>query len=330
MTTRMIPGVLSELARAGEEGLSPSPDPVFRREIDLCRAWGFRIRADSGRVRLEYDREQLVPRWIAEETPALAWPRLDVRGFLSCGSTNTEAYALAEQGAASGTLVFAETQTGGRGRHGRAWHSPAGAGLYCTLVLRPRQPAECWPLLTLAASVALVDALRELPAHGVIPRPLETDLKWPNDVLVSGKKCAGILLEAVCGGAGQGAVIVGSGINVHAGSVPGDLRETAACLDEASGARIPRRLLLVSYLRRLEICYLLFEEGKHRELLECWKERSSMWDGAEIVMGDGASRREGVTCGLTAIGALRVRRAGGRTETLMAEDVRVLRPKRAK
>jgi len=319
------PAALIELGRVGDEGLPIRPDPGFREEIDLCRRWGFDIETAGDRFRLRFDDEQLISQWIQKETPPIAWDTLRAEGFLSLQSTNTQARLLAERGAPGGTLVFAEEQTGGKGRQDRTWHSPAGAGLYCTLIVRPKQPQRFWPLLTHVASIALVEALRGLWDQHVFSSPLDADIKWPNDVLLSNKKCAGILLEALWDDARSAAALIGFGVNVHEGSVPIDLTGNATCVDAMAHTRVPRRKLLVQYLRHFQICYLMFEQGRHADVLEQWKRRSSMWTGTHVFIGKGEGRREAVTCGLSSLGALMVRNADGNVETLLAEDVSVSR-----
>lgn len=325
MSTLTYPAILNDLGRVGDLGLPIPADPGFRDALEQCRHWGFKIAASGDRVRLIFDHEQLVPQWLQEETPAIAWDRLRAKGFLRLQSTNTEAHVLAQRGAPAGTLVFAEEQTGGRGRQNRTWHSPPGAGLYCTLIVRPKQPHQSWALLTHVASIALVEAIKELAIQKIIPFPLEAGIKWPNDVLLSGKKCAGILLEALWYDAENDAALVGFGINVHNGSVPADLAEEAACLDTMAAACVPRRQLLVLYLKHFQICYLMFEQGRHKEVLDRWKSNSSMWNGATVYIGKGEGRREAVTCGLDDHGALIVRNSDGMLETLFAEDVSVSR-----
>ena len=323
MSALTYPAVLDNLGRVGQ--LPVRADAQFQEEVEQCRRWGFKIRSSGDQVHLIFDHEQLVPRWIQEETPPIAWESLCAKGFLRLESTNMEAHKLAEQGAASGTLVYAEEQTGGRGRQGRTWHSPAGAGLYCTLIVRPKQARRLWPILTHVASIALVDAIKELAELNLLALQPDVDIKWPNDVLLSGKKCAGILLEALSEGAENAAALVGFGINVHKGSVPEELSGEAACLDDMANTIIPRRQLLVLYLKNFQICYRMFEQGRHNEVLNRWKSASSMWQGVPIVIGKGDARREAVTCGLNDVGALRVRTADGRLETLFAEDVSVSR-----
>ena len=325
MSALTYPGILDELGRVGDIGLPVRADPQFQEEVEQCRRWGFKIGSSGDQVHLIFDREQLVPRWLQEETPPIAWENLRAKGFLRLESTNGEAHKLAEQGAASGTLVYAEEQTGGRGRQGRTWHSPAGAGLYCTLIVRPKQERRFWPILTHVASIALVDAIKELDELSLLAMPPDVDIKWPNDVLLSGKKCAGILLEALSDGAENEAALVGFGINVHKGSVPEELSREAACLDEIANTMVPRRQLLVLYLKYFQICYRIFEQGRHEEVLNRWKSASSMWRDTPIFIGKGDARREAVTCGLNDLGALRVRAADGSLETLLAEDVSVSR-----
>jgi BirA family biotin operon repressor/biotin-[acetyl-CoA-carboxylase] ligase len=317
------PAVLFELGRAGNNGLPVRSDPAFQDEIAQCRRWGFKIEISGERIRLVFDREQLVPQWIQTETPLTAWDSLFPEGFLQLQSTNTVAHELARKGAPGGTLIFAEEQTAGKGRQDRVWHSPAGAGLYCTLILRPKQSQQYWPLLTHVASIALVEAIKELWEQSGAPFPPDVEIKWPNDVLLGGRKCAGILLEALWDDAGNPAALVGFGVDVHPGSVPENLSSEAVCLDEIMGQKVPRRKLLVLYLKHFQICYLMFEVGRRAEVLEQWKMNSSMWNGAAIYIGKGEARREAVSCGLNALGALIVRTPDGKTETIFAEDVSV-------
>jgi BirA family transcriptional regulator, biotin operon repressor / biotin---[acetyl-CoA-carboxylase] ligase len=325
MSMQKIPGVLIDLAHVGDSGLPLNPDPWFQQELEQCEKWGFRINRAGARVFLRFDHDQLVPYWIQRETPALAWDWLRVNGFLRIGSTNDEALELARQGAPSGTLVYAEEQTAGKGRKGRSWFAAAGKGLYFSIVLKPQQPHKNWPVLTHVAALALVEALRDLSINAVIPHPLDIDIKWPNDVLISGKKCAGILLETISANNETYAAVVGVGINVHDGSVPEALVSEATCIDVMAGAPVPRRELLIRFLRHFQKLFLIFEAGNHEELLELYKRFSSMWDGAQVLIEDGDVRRAGTTCGLNEIGALLIRTEQGSVETILAGDVRVRR-----
>src|SRR5215207_9563978 len=147
--------------------------------------------------------------------------------FESLPSTNTELARLASEGAAEGLAVVADEQTAGRGRLQRAWSSPKGAGLYFSILLRPTIPQNYWPLITFMAALAAGDALRE--ACG-----LQTDIKWPNDLLSGERKMCGILAEAIDTPAGR-AVIVGIGINLTQNAFPPELANTATSVAEANG-----------------------------------------------------------------------------------------------
>ncbi len=330
MSTLKHPALLIDLGHVGENGLPFSSEPWFLRELELCKEWGFQVKIAEERVRLDFDHDQLVPYWIQKETPAIAWDWLRVNGFLSIASTNVEALEMARQGAPGGTLIYAEEQTAGKGRMARSWFSPARAGLYFSLILRPRQPRKFWPLLTYVASVALADTLRALSDLKIIRNALNIDLKWPNDVMLSGKKCAGILLETISANGENHAAIVGLGINVRQVSVPESLIGEAASLDAMAQASVPRRQLLVKFLHHFQLTYLLFEQGNHAEVLERWKSMSSMWNGARIWINEGTLRRSAVTCGINEVGALLVRTADGSLETILAGDISVrkdLRPR---
>ncbi|MBN1566767.1 MAG: biotin--[acetyl-CoA-carboxylase] ligase [Acidobacteria bacterium] len=300
-----------------------SRDPEFQQELQICREWGFNLQTDRERVILRFDQDQLIPDWIRNETPAVVWERLEVKGFLRLGSTNSEALDLASQGWPAGTLVFAEEQTLGRGRKDRRWISPPGAGLYCSLILRPKQSLRFWPLLTLAASVALVDAIKDLACRNIMPDSLDVDIKWPNDVLISGRKCAGILVETWMSDVENPAAVVGFGVNIRKDSIPESLASEAVCLEEIAHGQVPRRQLLIRFLYFFQHCYLDFEQGRHHELLDRWKGFCSMWNGIPVLIGEGETRRKATTCGISEIGALLVKSSNGEVETLFAETIRI-------
>lgn len=153
-------------------------------------------------------------------------------------STNLEALRLAERGAPGGTLVVAEHQTAGRGRLERRWEAPPGTSLLFSLLLRPAWPAPDWALLNLAAAAAVC---RCLAGHRV-----QATVKWPNDVLVDGKKVCGILAESR-----GGAAALGVGLNVRQTGFPPGLRHPATSLEAATGVRFDRSELLCALLGRL-------------------------------------------------------------------------------
>ncbi len=318
-----VPSILIDLGHVGTNGLPLSPDPLLQHELEICRKWEFPLMIAENRVSLVYDQEQLVPYWIQKEVPPIAWDFLRVHGFLRVDSTNSEALQMARQGAPAGTLVYAEEQTAGKGRLGRNWFSPPKAGLYSSLILRPGQLRKYWPLLTHAASIALVEALKTLSNQIPIPHALDIDLKWPNDVLLSEKKVAGILMETTECEDDNYALVLGLGVNVHEGSYPEALMSEAVCLDEITLRAIPRRQLLVQFLYHFQKVYQLFEEGKHSELLERWKGLSSMWDEVPIWVNEAGGRKPAVTCGINELGALLIRTEQGAVETVLAGDVSI-------
>jgi BirA family biotin operon repressor/biotin-[acetyl-CoA-carboxylase] ligase len=163
--------------------------------------------------------------------------------LLECSSTNDEAARLARAGASHGTIVVAESQRAGRGREGRAWQSPKGLGLYLSAIVRPPLPLAMVPPMTLAIGIGVCDAVRACGA--------DAHLKWPNDVLVRGKKLAGVLVEAQSQGPRLEAVIVGIGVNLS-GELPSEVSETAITLEEAAGHVIDRGLFLQGLLEHVE------------------------------------------------------------------------------
>jgi len=177
-------------------------------------------------------------------------PQREVVWLETTGSTMVEAARLAAAGCPQGTVVVAEEQTAGQGRHGRSWHSEKGAGLYVSIVLRPQLPAGSILTLTLALGLATQEAI--LHATGIA-----CDLKWPNDILAGGKKCAGILAQRT----GE-AVISGIGINVNQETFPADIRGLATSLRMLSGRVQSREDLLVHLLLSVDkYMKLLHEEG---------------------------------------------------------------------
>lgn len=169
------------------------------------------------------------------------------------GSTMTEAARLAAAGCPEGTVVGADEQTAGQGRHGRSWHSEKDAGLYISVVLRPELPPAALTSLTLALGLATREAI--LDATGI-----SCDLKWPNDLLAGGKKCAGILAQGT-----PAAVIAGVGINVNQDSFPGELASTATSLRLVSGRPHSREDLLVRLLLSIDrFAEVLQKEGNER------------------------------------------------------------------
>ena len=238
--------------------------------------------------------------------------------FDSLPSTNTEAARQARAGAAEGLCVVAREQTAGRGRQQRAWASPADAGLYFSVVLRPRLEAAAWPLVALAAAVAVRDALRESCR-------LDADIKWPNDLLAGGRKLCGILAEAVEAGRGR-ACVVGIGVNLSDGAFPPELRERATSVEAVTGATPDREALLSALVRALAARYARLQgPGGGEETLRAWAAASTYAAGKRVRVALGAEEFHGTTRGLEPDGALRVETATGEIKIVRAGDVTSVR-----
>jgi len=233
--------------------------------------------------------------------------------FESLPSTNTELARMASEGAAEGVAILADEQTAGRGRLQRAWSSPKGAGLYFSILLRPRIPVDHWPLITFMGALAVGDALQE--ATG-----LRTDIKWPNDILSAERKICGILSEAIETPAGR-AVIVGIGINL----TPGAFAE-ATSVSEATGVKPDREAILAALLSALTRWYSLLGQSSGREkIVAAWSNRSSYATGKVVQVKNGDEIWQGTTCGIEPDGALRLRTIEGEVKLIRAGDVHSIR-----
>jgi BirA family biotin operon repressor/biotin-[acetyl-CoA-carboxylase] ligase len=226
-------------------------------------------------------------------------------------STNDVAAELAQQGAPEWTTVVADLQTAGRGRGGRTWHSPEGAGLYVSTVLRPDRDARARAvqLLTIAAGVGIAEGITR--ATG-----LEVRLKWPNDVVAGfggarPRKLAGILAEAHGHAAVPAWVILGYGINLRDASYPDEAARRATSLEAELGRVCDRGLLLACTLSGVESMYRLLLDGGDGRVIARFRELSPLSSGAPVRYQTAAGWIDGRADGVEPDGALRVRSAGG-------------------
>lgn len=229
-----------------------------------------------------------------------------------------EAAQQARRGAPEGLCIVAREQTQGRGRQQRVWSSPADAGLYFSIVLRPRLDVAAWPLITLMAAVACADALQDACA-------LQTDIKWPNDIYAEGRKLCGILAEAIETEQGH-AVILGIGINLQDHAVPTELRDVATSVESVTGKAPEGEELLRALMRTLGRHYRTLQgvDGVEHTLLE-WTARSSYAEGKRVRVSLHEETFEGTTRGLERDGALRVETDAGQIRAVRAGDVTALR-----
>lgn len=233
-------------------------------------------------------------------------------------STNTEALNQAKRGADEGLCVVAEQQTKGRGRHGRVWISEKNAGLYFSVVLRPKIEMRFLPLITLMSAIAVHDALREL-------YELKPDIKWVNDIYIDEKKICGILAEMTETSKGT-AVIVGIGINLKSSNFPAEIADIATSLEAETGREIKKDELLNSLTRFLNFFYdILQKQSGAKIIVEEWMKRSTYAFGKEVKVRLENESVFGTTDGLEENGALRVKTDSGEIRIIQAGDVENLR-----
>jgi BirA family biotin operon repressor/biotin-[acetyl-CoA-carboxylase] ligase len=229
------------------------------------------------------------------------------------GSTNDEAAALARAGAPHGTVVTALAQTQGRGRQGRAWFSPPGDNLYLSMVLRLGLPPAAVPPVTLAAGVAVVEAVNSL---GVT-----ASLEWPNDVVVAGKKIAGILTETSTRGGHTEFVVVGVGLNVNTIDFPGDLEPIATSVRrERGGDPLPLEPIAADLAARLEAWALRFSRGGPAPVARAWKAHAAVL-GRRVRVAEGGRVVEGVARDVDDDGALWLDADDGRRLRVISGEV---------
>jgi BirA family biotin operon repressor/biotin-[acetyl-CoA-carboxylase] ligase len=244
----------------------------------------------------------------------------------TCGSTNDEAARLARAGARHGTIVVADTQTAGRGREGRAWASPPGAGLYLSAVVRPPLPLAMVPAMTLAIGIGLCDAIRSFGADAV--------LKWPNDALVGGRKLAGVLVEAHSQGTRLDAVVIGIGVNLNgaaaglngaAAGLPPDIASRAITLEEAAGRPVDREAFLEAVLIGVERWVDRYVASGLAVVIPAWHERMAQHLVARAALSEDGAPLVGEVAGLDGDGALLLRDGAGQLHRVRSGDVEVMR-----
>lgn len=235
--------------------------------------------------------------------------------FAELDSTNTRARELAESGAAEGEIVIAESQTQGRGRLGRRWESPPLSNLYLSIVLRPGLPPKHAPQITLAAAVALVETVGSF-----LPRP--PVIKWPNDILIDGKKLAGILTEAACDTECVQYVILGIGLNLNyrAETMPQTLRQRATSMADRAGENLSRETVLVRLIHDLDRCYGELEESGFAALRPRWETHFGL-RGRRVRVELGDQTIIGRAQGIDHEGALIVETDDEQRRSIIAGDV---------
>jgi BirA family biotin operon repressor/biotin-[acetyl-CoA-carboxylase] ligase len=255
----------------------------------------------------------LLPELIKPQLQTVTFGKI-IRYFLQVGSTNDVSHQLAQQGADEGTLVLAEDQSQGRGRLGRSWFSKRNAGIYASLILRPDLKPRDAPILNLVAAVAASEAIERSCG-------LKMDIKWPNDLLVNGKKCCGILAEMDADLNAIHYVILGIGINVNQSCFPKMLQGQASSLFLEGGQKYSRVKVLVEFLKSFEALYMELQSKGSHEVITRWIQNSSYALGRKVSVDLGGRQIHGTTAGLGKEGTLRVQLENGQIEEVVSGEV---------
>ena len=276
-------------------------------EIEAAPSKGYRLAAVPDILLLDDLTRGLKTRTIGRE----------IHFFPEAVSTNTLAMELAAKGAADGTVIIAETQTGGKGRLGRTWISPKG-NLYMSVILRPEIPPHKAPLITLMAAVAVASTIRQ--QFGV-----QAGIKWPNDILISGKKTAGLLTEMRAEPDRVRHVVLGIGINVNMdmAELPVPLRKLSTTLSAETGKKIDRAFFLRQFFEELDRWYQIFLKNG-AAVIEAWEMFNTTVGNRVAVSGTGETV-EGVAQGIDSDGRLILKLDDGALRQVAAGDVTILK-----
>jgi len=284
------------------------------RWIEKLRALGVRVKGHprSG-YQIERVADVLAPSLLRRSLRGCALGKR-IHHFFKVDSTNSVAMQLGQSGEPHGTLIVAEEQSAGRGRAGHSWHSEKSSGIYATVLLRPEIPPFQAPVITMLAGLAVRDAIVE--QTGLTP-----DLRWPNDVLVSGKKLCGILTEMQAEPQRVHFVAVGIGLNVNHARMPEAIAHIATSLRIETGQSQPRVEILAKLMRRLDSYYNQFLTAGPEGIIARFSEVSSYARGKRVRIAAANETYTGTTAGIASDGLLRVARDDGRTVTVITGDL---------
>jgi BirA family biotin operon repressor/biotin-[acetyl-CoA-carboxylase] ligase len=287
------------------------------KQIRQLRQLGYRIEAVPSRG---YQLREVPDLPLAEELRtglAVKVVGREIRYLAATDSTNRQACALAEDGAAEGLVVIADQQSDGKGRLGRSWVSPPGVNLYLSVVLRPPLPPQAAPQLTFLSALAVSRAITAV--SGLVPNH-----KWPNDVLINGHKVAGLLNEMSAESDRIRYVVLGIGVNLNMTPVqfPADLRTPATSLLIAGGRPVGRADFARTLLTEIDALYASYLRHGPAPVMAAWEAHCDLVGKPVTVEGQGTPLH-GVVAGIDHDGALLLQLADGSTVRVLAGDVRV-------
>lgn len=275
-------------------------------EIEAVRNKGYRLKMAGDML----SRMELMSSMQTE------WAGREVLYFDETDSTNTEIKKAAEANAVHGTLAVADYQSLGKGRRGRSWTSPHGVGIWMSLLLRPKLHPSCASMLTLVAALAVADGIKEVCG-------LEAKIKWPNDIVVNGKKVCGILTEMSTELECINYVVVGIGINANTSEFPEDIRDIATSLLLETGNRVSRSRIISAVMKAMERYYDLFLAHQDMSgLLETYNGMLANKDNVVRVLAP-SNEYVGTSEGINAEGELLVRMEDGELRTVISGEVSV-------
>lgn len=234
----------------------------------------------------------------------------------SVDSTNNLAKKLAEEGAPEGTLVVADEQTGGKGRRGRSWCTPKGSAIAMTIVLRPQIRPELASMVTLIMGLSVAKAIQSL-------YPVEAGIKWPNDVVVNGKKICGILTEMSAEMSGIHYLVIGTGINTNVEDFPPEIQQTATSLIREMGERVNRAELIAVCLKYFEEYYEKYLEAGDLSLLKEDYEDLLLNRNNRVKVLEPGNEYLGISLGINEKGELMVKKEDGTITAVYAGEVSV-------
>lgn len=277
--------------------------------IEAVPSKGYRLTASPDLIRIDELRSGLATGTIGR----------DITYVPVAVSTNTTAMELAQRNAAEGTAVVAETQTGGKGRLGRSWISPRG-NLYLSVILRPEVPTHKAPLLTLMGAAATANAIRAAAK-------ITAGIKWPNDILINGRKVGGLLTEMSAEQDRIRHIVLGIGVNVNMEltALPDEVRMLSTSIAAETGAPLDRTSLLRQILQELDRCYLAFLADE-RSVLVAWRALNVTLGMRVVVSGLGGTV-EGLAHEIDREGRLLVRLDDGSVQAVAAGDVTIMKRK---
>ncbi|MCI5951515.1 MAG: biotin--[acetyl-CoA-carboxylase] ligase [Anaerostipes sp.] len=245
-----------------------------------------------------------------------SWVGKSIEYFEVTDSTNQRIYDFAEKGREEGLLAVAEEQTGGKGRRGRSWVSPPGTGIWMSLLLRPKVEPQKASMVTIVAALAMTKAMEKITG-------MEIRIKWPNDVVLNGKKVCGILTEMSAELEEIHYIIVGIGINANTESFPEDIQDRATSIYLESGKKVERAAFIAEFCVQFEQYYERFLEMGNLAFLKEEYESYLINIGREVKIIKKKEERVRKALGINELGELIVAKSDGTTEIIFSGEVSV-------